>query len=142
MPREMILKENYADLVRAAWAVRERSYAPYSQFRVGAALLGAGGRVFIGTNVENASFGLSMCAERSALFQAVAAGETDFEAIAICADGAAPTPPCGACRQVLMEFAPDLTVLMAGTEGSVEEHRLADLLAHPFRHFTPGETGE
>ena len=136
------MTKEFGSLVEAACEVRLHSYSPYSKFRVGSAVLTESGDVFTGANVENASFGLSMCAERSALFQAVAAGETDFEAIAICADGAAPTPPCGACRQVLMEFAPDLTVLLAGTDGSVEEHRLADLLAHPFRHFAPGETGE
>jgi len=129
------LNKRYADLIQAAAQVRERSYSPYSHFRVGAALLGEDGKIYSGANVENASFGLSICAERTAVFQAVSGGELRFEAIAICTDGTIPTPPCGACRQVLMEFAPALTVLLVGADGSVEEHRLADLLAHPFRSF-------
>ena len=91
----------YRDLIDQACQARLNSYSPYSGFRVGAALLGKSGRVYLDTNVENASFGLSNCAERTAVFRAVADGETEFEAIAVCADGAEPTPPCGACRQVL-----------------------------------------
>jgi cytidine deaminase len=124
-----------AELIRAARAARERSYSPYSGFRVGAALLTTDGHLFTGTNVENASFGLSICAERSAVCQAVSAGQRRFAAVAICADDPRPTPPCGACRQVLMEFAPDLVVLLVADGGDVEEHRLGDLLARPFRSY-------
>ena len=129
------MSQQHADLLAAARAVLQNSYSPYSRFRVGAALLAASGRVYTGTNVENASFGLSLCAERAAVAQAVAAGETRFEAIAICTDTAEPTPPCGACRQVLMEFAPELTVLLAGRGEGVEKYRLTELLARPFADF-------
>jgi cytidine deaminase len=136
------VNSKYHDLVAAACKVRENSYSPYSGFRVGAALLGAGGTVYLGTNVENASFGLSNCAERTAIFRAVTDGETSFEAIAICADGQNPTPPCGACRQVLMEFGPDLIVLTAGEDGpdgSVIESTISDLLPEAFRDYRKTE---
>ena len=132
------MTENEKSLVVAAQAVRERSHSPYSGFRVGAALLGASGAVYLGTNVENASLGLSICAERAAVARAVADGESSFTAIAVCADGDAPTPPCGACRQVLLEFAPDAVVLMAGaagTAGPVLRHTVAELLPAAFRTY-------
>jgi cytidine deaminase len=106
-----------AALVQAACEVRARSYSPYSGFRVGAALRTEDGSVFTGTNVENASFGLSNCAERTAVFRAVTEGHQHFSTIAVCADGPWPTPPCGACRQVLLEFGPDMKVLLAGDRG-------------------------
>ncbi|MBK8166353.1 MAG: cytidine deaminase [bacterium] len=112
------MNEEQRRLVDAACRQRERSYSPYSRFRVGAALLGRSGTVYLGTNVENASFGLSICAERAAICRAIADGERAFTAIAVCADGGQPTPPCGACRQVLLEFGPDLVVLMAGNRGA------------------------
>ena len=96
------MNERHRQLVEAACEQRLRSYSPYSRFRVGAALLGRSGTIYLGTNVENASFGLSICAERAAVCRAIADGEQAFEAIAICADGSEPTPPCGACRQVLL----------------------------------------
>ena len=132
------MKDEFLKLVDAACNTRLRSYSPYSNFRVGAALLGKSGAVHHGTNVENASFGLSICAERSAIFRAVAEGETDFTAIAICADGTAPTLPCGACRQVLVEFGPDLTVLVAGDKGSggeILQFSLGELIPHAFETF-------
>jgi cytidine deaminase len=112
------MNDTHRRLVEAACLQRQRSYSPYSRFRVGAALLGRSGAVYLGTNVENASFGLSICAERAAVCRAVADGEREFAAIAVCADGGEPTPPCGACRQVLLEFGPDLVVLMAGNRGA------------------------
>ena len=112
------MTESHRKLVEAACAQRMRSYSPYSRFRVGAALLCRDGTVYLGTNVENASFGLSICAERAAVCCAVSDGARAFDAIAICADGSEPTPPCGACRQVLLEFGPDLVVLMAGNRGA------------------------
>ncbi len=127
------------ELVRAACAQRARSYSPYSHFGVGAALRGASGRLYLGTNVENASFGLSICAERSAVFSAVSAGEQEFRAIAICADGPTPTAPCGACRQVLLEFGPELPVILAGEDGldgEILELTVGELLPHAFFDFT------
>ena len=102
--------------------------------------MGRSGTVYLGTNVENASFGLSNCAERTAVFRAVTDGETEFEAIAICADGQNPTPPCGACRQVLMEFGPQMIVLTAGdsgADGEVVESTVSALLPKAFRDFRP-----
>lgn len=130
--------EHYRELVVQACRVRANSYSPYSGFRVGAALLGKSGRVYLGTNVENASFGLSNCAERSAVFRAVSEGEREFEAIAICADGDRPTPPCGACRQVLLEFGPEMNIILAGQQGPdgpVREFSLADLVPEAFTSF-------
>ena len=127
------------ELVAAACAVRERAHAPYSHFRVGAAVRTADGAIHTGVNVENISFGLSVCAERHAVAAAVAAGHRDLVAVAVCAPGEGPTPPCGACRQVLHEFAPDLRVLMAGPQGTgaeVTETTLAALLPGPFADFT------
>jgi len=119
-------------LLAQARAVRERAYAPYSGFRVGAALLGASGTVYTGCNVESASYGLTICAERAAVSAAVAAGETRFEAVAIASEGSGPVAPCGACRQVLAEFEPDLQVWSEG--GGVRvEWRLGQLLPEPFR---------
>jgi cytidine deaminase len=129
------LTEDYSELVSEARRVLNNSYSPYSKFRVGAALQGTSGRVYSGTNVENASLGLSICAERSAVCQAIAAGERSFTAIAVCADTVGPTPPCGACRQVLLEFAPELTVVLADRDGAIARHDLRQLLAHPFSRF-------
>jgi len=121
-----------AELVRRAVEARRAAYAPYSGFAVGAALLARDGRVFTGCNVENASYGLTVCAERVALFKAVAEGAREFKAIAI-ACGDTPCSPCGACRQVLYEFAPDLTVILADGEGRRwEKTTLSHLLPRGF----------
>jgi cytidine deaminase len=139
------VKEEFRTLVASACEARLQSYSPYSKFRVGAALQGSGGAVYVGTNVENASFGLSICAERSAVFQGVAAGETDFTAIAVCADGTEPTLPCGACRQVLLEFGRDMTVLVAGDrglDGRVLEFSLGELIPHAFETYLDNITPE
>ncbi len=120
------------ELLKRAVEARRRAYAPYSDFKVGAAILTRDGRIFTGCNVENASYGLTICAERVALFKAVSEGAREFEAIAI-ACGKAPCAPCGACRQVLFEFAPNLTVIMADAEGkSIKTARLKDLLPEGF----------
>jgi len=107
---------NVDDLITAAREARENAYVPYSKFKVGAALRTASGRVFRGCNVENLSFGLTICAERNAVFAAVAAGETQFETIAVVADSVQPVTPCGACRQVLIEFSSDLQVVSANLQ--------------------------
>jgi len=118
-------------LIECATEARQRVYAPYSGFAVGAALLCADGRVFSGGNVENLSFGLTCCAERVAIFSAIAAGTSDFRCIAIVADTEAPVSPCGACRQVMAEFNPSLRILLANLRGAVEEYSLAELLPRP-----------
>ena len=102
-------------LVEGARAARNQAYAPYSNFRVGAALRTKSGKVFYGVNVENASYSLAICAERSAAVAAVTAGELEFEEIAVVADTERPTTPCGACRQFLIEFSPTLKVVVANT---------------------------
>ena len=119
---------NFQPLIEQAKAVRQNAYAPYSGFAVGAALLAKSGRVYCGCNVENLSFGLTICAERNAVFAAVAAGEREFEAIAVVADSREPVTPCGACRQVLAEFAPDLPVCSANLEGQTFESTISELL--------------
>lgn len=133
------------ELIDQACQVRQRSYSPYSRFRVGAALRGKSGRIYLGTNVENASFGLSICAERSAVSRAVTEGEREFYAIAICADGQEPTPPCGACRQVLLEFGPETLVLLAGEKGAagpVQQFTVAQLLPEAFISFPTEDEAE
>lgn len=123
-------------LVEAAVTARTRAYAPYSAFPVGAALLSKGGRLFAGCNVENASYGLTVCAERVALLRAISEGVREFEAIAV-ACGETPCSPCGACRQVLREFAPDLKVILADGEGRKWE---TTLLSHLLpRSFGPSD---
>jgi len=121
-----------AALMRAAERIRGKAYAPYSKFHVGAALLTRSGRIFSGCNVENASYGLTICAERNAVFQAVAAGETEFVAIAVAGPPPGGTPPCGACRQVLNEFAPELPVIFRGANGRPRTLRLDALLPEAF----------
>lgn len=137
------MSDSYHELVAAACEARTRSHSPYSKFRVGAALLGASGTVYPGTNVENASIGLSICAERSAVCGAISLGEKEFTAIAICADGATPTPPCGACRQFLLEFGRNLKVLVAGEKGpagEVLEYVITDLIPFAFETYLDPET--
>ncbi|PLV56950.1 cytidine deaminase [Thermotoga sp. SG1] len=120
-------------LVEMALEVREKAYARYSGFRVGAALLTKSGRVFTGVNVENSSYGLTVCAERVAVFKAVSEGEREFVAIAIASDSLEKTVPCGACRQVLYEFSEDMDVIMADRNGDYEVVKLKDLLPRGFR---------
>ena len=118
------------ELLVAARQARQKAYAPYSNFSVGAALRTRSGLVFSGCNVENASYGLTICAERVAVTKALSEGERDFEAIAIVSRGG--VAPCGACRQVLAEFNPQLRVLLADLEGNIRELDLSDLLPEAF----------
>ena len=117
-------------LVELATQAREHAYAPYSKFAVGAALLAVSGRVYTGCNVENASFGLTICAERVAVFKAACAGERDFVAIAVVSSSG--VSPCGACRQVLREFGANLRVILAGVDGARRETDLATLFPDSF----------
>ena len=119
---------DFNPLLDQARAAREQAYAPYSRFAVGAALRAKSGRVFTGCNVENLSFGLTICAERNALFAAIAAGEREFDVIAIVADSRQPVTPCGACRQVLAEFSPQLAICCANLEGQTFTSDLGQLL--------------
>jgi cytidine deaminase len=119
-------------LVAVAREARERAVAPFSNFKVGAALLAKGGRVYGGCNVENASYGLTVCAERVALLKALSEGERVFEMIAVVADTADPTPPCGACRQLLWEYCGDIPVVLANLQTVTGRHQMRDLLPLPF----------
>jgi len=118
-------------LLDAAIDVRGNAYCPYSKFAVGAALLAGSGQVYTGVNVENAVNGLSLCAERVALFKAIAAGEREFSKIAVVCD-AGYCRPCGACRQVLFEHAPDLAILMGNPDGQFRQTTIRDLLPEAF----------
>jgi cytidine deaminase len=117
-------------LVAAAVAARERAYAPYSHFAVGAALRAADGAIYVGCNVENASYGLTICAERNAVAHAVASGAREFGAIAVVTENG--VTPCGACRQVLAEFGPAMTVIVADTRGNRRVYTIAELLPDAF----------
>jgi len=120
-----------ARLAAAARSAMDFAYAPYSNFKVGAALLGRSGRIYAGCNIENASFGATNCAERTAIFKAVSEGEKEFDAIAIVSSSGKPTPPCGICRQVLSEFAPDIPILLVSSDGFVKTS-LPELFGMPF----------
>ncbi len=117
-------------LIRRAAEARGHAYAPYSGYTVGAALLAASGRVYAGCNVENAVYSLTSCAERTAVFNAVCAGERDFEAIAVVTENGG--APCGSCRQVLREFGEEILVLVADAEGNYRETTVGDLLPDSF----------
>ncbi len=128
------MSEDYAALVAAAITVRNRAYAPYSGFKVGAALLGDDGTIYVGVNVENAAYGSTICAERAALLAAVSAGCTRFVQLAVATDVAAAhlSPPCGACCQVLAEFNPTLPMALVNLDGDYQEMSLDQLYTHPF----------
>jgi cytidine deaminase len=119
-------------LIAAARRARRHAFAPYSGFKVGAALVTADGTVVTGCNIENATYGLTVCAERVAMFTALSAGHRRFTRIAVVADTAAPTPPCGACRQILWEFAGDIEVVLANLRRETGRYQLSDLLPLPF----------
>ncbi|MGI6605303.1 MAG: cytidine deaminase [Firmicutes bacterium] len=119
------------NLVAAAYKARERAYAPYSGYQVGAALLTASGRVYSGCNIENAAYGATVCAERVALFKAVSEGERKFTALAVATEGKEAASPCGTCRQVLWELAPELVLYLTGPDG-VQRVTLEELLPRAF----------
>ncbi len=122
----------YDTLIAAARAARENAHAPYSNFRVGAALRARSGRVHTGCNVENATYGLTVCAERVAIFKAMSEGERGFDAIAVVTHTDVLTPPCGACRQIIWEFCGDIEIILANLKGHVEVHRASELFPRPF----------
>lgn len=122
----------YEGLIKAAGQARENAHAPFSNFRVGAAVRATSGRIFTGCNVENASYGLTCCAERVAIFKAISEGERGFDAIAVVTDTEELTPPCGACRQIIWEFCGDVPVVIANLKGKMEVESAGKLLPRPF----------
>ena len=126
------MNEKYKKLIGEAEQARKKAYTPYSKFKVGAAILTSEGRIFSGCNIENASFGLTICAERVAVFKAISEGFKKFEAIAIIADTLRPCYPCGACRQVILEFGEDITLIMANLKGDIKINKIKELLPEAF----------
>lgn len=129
----MLTPSELSQLRTAAIAVSKNSYSPYSHFPVGAAILARSGRIYVGTNVENAAYGSTICAERSAMLQAVAAGEREPLALVLYTPTPLPSTPCGACRQVLAEFNPSLPIIGIGNGEATVEHSLAELLPYTFK---------
>ena len=127
-----------AELVQAATAARENAAAPFSKFKVGAALRTADGKVYRGCNVENSTYGLTVCAERVALLSAIAAGDRKFTAIAVVTQSDEPSTPCGPCRQLMWEYCGDIDVTLANLQGKRVEYKLSTLFPHPF-NFLPEE---
>ena len=124
---------DWVPLLEAARAAREHSYAPYSHFAVGAALLAEDGSIWAGANVENRSFGLALCAERAAVAAAIATGRRRFQAVLVLTDADPPAPPCGLCRETLTEFcAPDLPIRLVNLAGDLRQFRLGELFPEPF----------
>lgn len=119
------------NLVQAASEARTHAYVPYSHFPVGAAVMGGSGKLYTGCNIENASYGLTVCAERTAVFNAISAGERQISTVAVVADTPAPTAPCGACRQVMAEFGVQ-TIIMANTTGLIRTVAMNELLPYAF----------
>jgi cytidine deaminase len=122
----------FDSLIAAAKQSRENASAAFSNFRVGAALRAKSGRIFGGCNVENATYGLTVCAERVAIFKAISEGERSFDSIAVVTDTDKLTPPCGACRQIIWEFCGDVPVILANLQGNVEIVQMRDLFPRPF----------
>ena len=120
------------ELIRKAREAQKHAYAPYSQFHVGAAILTEDGQIFSGCNVENSSYGLTICAERTAVFTAVCEGSQRFSKIVIVSDDEAPVMPCGACRSVLFEFSPDMEIIAVGSAGKVDRIQLSSLYPKGF----------
>ena len=125
-------KKPVHDLIAAARTARRQAHAGYSGFKVGAALETVDGTIITGCNIENATYGLTICAERVAMFKALSEGHHKFRRLVIVADTKAPTPPCGACRQILWEFAGDLEIVLANLRREPGRHRLSGLLPFPF----------
>ncbi len=129
---ENTVNENYEKLIKVAEKARKRAYTPYSKFKVGAAILSSDGKIFTGCNIENASFGLTVCAERVAILKAISEGSSKFEAIAIVGDTNRPCSPCGACRQVISEFGKDIKIIMYNLKGDIKIKKIDELLPEAF----------
>lgn len=127
-----LMKNTKDELVKAATEVRERAYAPYSNFKVGAAVRTKDGKIYTGCNVESASYGLTVCAERVAIWKAVSEGEKEFEQVAVVADTEELTPPCGVCRQIIWEFGGDIPITFANLKGRMETVKMSELLPRAF----------
>jgi cytidine deaminase len=123
---------DYHPLITAAKLAREKAHAKFSNFKVGAALRTKSGKVYSGCNIENATYGLTLCAERVAIFKAVSEGDTQFDAIAVSCDTDVLTPPCGACRQIIWEFCGDVPVILSNLKGKVEIFQMRELFPKPF----------
>ena len=126
------MKAQYIELVETARRAKRRAFAPYSHFHVGAALLSGNGRIYSGCNVEISTYALTICAERTAIFKAISEGERNFKAIAVVSDDPDFTPPCGACRQVLMDLAGNIDFLMVNAKGRIKILTMKTLLPHAF----------
>jgi cytidine deaminase len=137
MPARSLSRKEESLLVAAATTARANASAPYSGFKVGAALLAEDGTIFSGCNVESASYGLTVCGERTAVFKAISEGVRKFRAVAVVTAGDIPTAPCGACRQVLWDQCRDIDVVMATTTGKTMRSRLSSLLPHAFEFGGP-----
>jgi len=122
----------YDALIAAATKGREHAHAKFSNFKVGAALRTPSGKVYTGCNIENATYGLTVCAERTAIFKAISEGERKFDAIAVVTDTDTLTPPCGACRQIIWEFCGDVPVILANLKGKTETFHMSQLFPKPF----------
>jgi cytidine deaminase len=133
MPDNRAREEDKNLILKAKKAMRS-AYAPYSNFKVGAAILSREGKVFSGANLENSSFGITVCAERVALYKALSSGEKDFIKIAIASSAEKPITPCGLCRQALFEFSPGLKVVCSNLTGKIKKYTLKQLLPYPFKY--------
>ena len=132
MSQSQLTKDKETELVEAAREVRELAYAPYSNFKVGAAIRTKQGKIYTGCNVESASYGLTVCAERVAIWKAVSEGEKEFVEIAVVADTQELTPPCGVCRQIIWEFCHDIPVILANLKDDTEIVQMSELLPRAF----------
>jgi cytidine deaminase len=135
IPNRMKVKryaDTYTRLIKAALRAKNRSYSPYSKFRVGAALLTSSGKIYTGCNIESSSFSLTICAERTALFKAVSESQKKFKAIAIASDAKDFISPCGACRQVILDLAGNIDVVLSNRKGATRVMKMANLLPLPF----------
>jgi len=129
-PNQSITERN--NLIKTATEARAKAFAPFSNFKVGAVLATKDGEIFTGCNIENASYGLTMCAERVAIFKAISEGESKFQTLVIVADTENLTPPCGACRQIIWEFCGDVEIVLANLQGKTETMRMSELFPRAF----------